>query len=92
MGVASAAVGDTEPPEDKSSGGGLGVTEACAKRLSELVGGSGSSFLRVSVEGGGCSGFQYKFLIDDQIGPEDRWVGVVGQIHLTLTYRVRLTL
>lgn len=56
--------------------GGVGVTEACAKRLEEIVGSESGDkskkFLRVSVEGGGCSGFQYKFLIDDQLGPEDK--------------------
>jgi iron-sulfur cluster insertion protein len=29
------------------------------------------SHLRVSVEGGGCSGFQYKFGFDDQVGADD---------------------
>jgi hypothetical protein len=46
------------------------VTEACAKRLVELMSNSTKSslatkFLRVSVEGGGCSGFQYKFEMDE---------------------------
>ncbi len=30
-----------------------------------------NSFLRVSVEGGGCSGFQYKFGFDDLVGADD---------------------
>jgi iron-sulfur cluster assembly accessory protein len=38
------------------------VTERAAKRISEIVAGEAAArALRVSVEGGGCSGFQYKF-------------------------------
>ncbi len=29
------------------------------------------SYLRVSVEGGGCSGFSYKFGLDDTQNPDD---------------------
>jgi iron-sulfur cluster assembly accessory protein len=35
------------------------VTERAAKRISEIA--AATPHLRVSVEGGGCSGFQYKF-------------------------------
>ena len=38
------------------------VTERAAKRIAEIVAGEAAArALRVSVEGGGCSGFQYKF-------------------------------
>lgn len=38
------------------------VSDAAAKRIAEIVGSeTGKQALRVSVEGGGCSGFSYKF-------------------------------
>ncbi|CFX48635.1 putative chaperone involved in Fe-S cluster assembly and activation; hesB-like [Candidatus Filomicrobium marinum] len=38
------------------------VTERAAKRIAEIVATEkDNSMLRVSVDGGGCSGFQYKF-------------------------------
>ena len=38
------------------------VTEAAARRIARILAGEpGKEALRVSVEGGGCSGFSYKF-------------------------------
>ncbi|MEP9377637.1 iron-sulfur cluster insertion protein ErpA [Aquabacter sp. CN5-332] len=38
------------------------VTDTAARRISEILSGEApESVLRVSVEGGGCSGFQYRF-------------------------------
>lgn len=38
------------------------LSDAAAKRISQIVAGeTGKQALRVSVEGGGCSGFSYKF-------------------------------
>jgi Fe-S cluster assembly iron-binding protein IscA len=42
------------------------MTEAAAKRIAKIVAGDpGKTALRVSVEGGGCSGFSYKFDLVD---------------------------
>jgi iron-sulfur cluster assembly accessory protein len=42
--------------------GNVTVTERAAHRIGEILKGEPSgAMLRVSVEGGGCSGFQYKF-------------------------------
>ncbi len=44
------------------------VSDSAAKRIAEIITGEpDSTMLRVSVEGGGCSGFQYKFdLVQDR--------------------------
>lgn len=48
------------------------ITDSAAKRIAEIVEAeTGKSALRVSVEGGGCSGFSYKFdLADEAIGDD----------------------
>jgi iron-sulfur cluster assembly accessory protein len=46
------------------------LSEAAAKRIAAIVASEADkSALRVSVEGGGCSGFSYKFDLDQ--GPQD---------------------
>uniref|UniRef100_A0A8C8SRH4 Iron-sulfur cluster assembly 2 homolog, mitochondrial n=1 Tax=Pelusios castaneus TaxID=367368 RepID=A0A8C8SRH4_9SAUR len=50
--------------------GQIYLTNSCVKRLLEII--EGSEFLRLQVEGGGCSGFQYKFSLDTVINPDDR--------------------
>jgi iron-sulfur cluster assembly accessory protein len=50
----------------------VGLTEQAAKRIVALLSAEApGSVFRVSVEGGGCSGFQYHFAIDPAPGPED---------------------
>lgn len=61
--------------EESSSGpeageGQIRLTESCVQRLLEIT--EQSEFLRLQVEGGGCSGFQYKFSLDTVINPDDR--------------------
>jgi len=44
------------------SEGGITVSERAARRIGEILKAEpAGTMLRVSVEGGGCSGFQYKF-------------------------------
>ena len=46
------------------------VTERAARRIGEILRREPrGTMLRVSVEGGGCSGFQYKFDIDSAQEP-----------------------
>eukprot|EP00897_Mesotaenium_endlicherianum_P001100 jgi/Mesen1/10991/ME000097S10576 len=55
---------------------GLIITDGCVRRLEELRKEEGNAdlMLRLSVEGGGCSGFQYTFTLDTRQNPDDRVV------------------
>lgn len=60
--------------ERPTEGQSVTVTENAARRIAYLVeqeSGEGL-FLRVSVSGGGCSGFQYAFGFDDEVKADDR--------------------
>jgi iron-sulfur cluster assembly accessory protein len=51
---------------------GVTVTERAAQRIGEILGREPpGAMLRLSVEGGGCSGFQYKFDIDRAQAADD---------------------
>ena len=48
------------------------LSDSAARRIKEIVSAeTGKSALRVSVEGGGCSGFSYKFDLDGQPAGDD---------------------
>jgi iron-sulfur cluster assembly accessory protein len=48
------------------------ISERAARRISEILKGEGDgAMLRIAVEGGGCSGFQYKFDIDRAKSADD---------------------
>jgi iron-sulfur cluster insertion protein len=51
------------------------VTESAARRIAEVMRAEGAAdggFLRISVSGGGCSGFQYGLTLDDTRHEDDR--------------------
>lgn len=51
---------------------GVGVTESAVRRIAAILASEPpQSVLRVSVEGGGCSGFQYKFDITREREADD---------------------
>jgi iron-sulfur cluster assembly accessory protein len=51
---------------------GITVSERAAKRIGEILKGEpAGTMLRVSVEGGGCSGFQYKFDVERAKAADD---------------------
>jgi iron-sulfur cluster assembly accessory protein len=48
------------------------VTDRAARRIGQILGQEpAGTMLRVSVEGGGCSGFQYRFDTERQRGDDD---------------------
>ena len=50
----------------------ISVTDKAAARIAKLAAREGSApILRVSVEGGGCSGFSYNFSFDDDKTDDD---------------------
>ena len=75
---------------------GIRISDGCVKRLQELVdedtrnGRPNHSCLRVAVEGGGCSGFQYNFSLisfdekkkDDVVFERDGVIVVVDKLSL----------
>ncbi|XP_020227583.1 iron-sulfur assembly protein IscA-like 2, mitochondrial [Cajanus cajan] len=51
------------------------ITQNCVRRMKELEANESSTdgkVLRLSVETGGCSGFQYVFNLEDRINSDDR--------------------
>ena len=47
------------------------LSERAARRIVEILQAEDAALMRVSVEGGGCSGFQYRFDLVQEGAPDD---------------------
>jgi len=61
----------------------VSISERAARRIGEILKGEGQgAMLRISVEGGGCSGFQYKFDVDRTKTDDDLVISRDGAVVL----------
>lgn len=67
----------TQKPEVSSLHDGIVLSDSCVQRLKQLCANNSNTFLRLCVESGGCSGFQYKFDLDEKLSDDDRLVHYV---------------
>lgn len=60
-------------PDGSTNTENLFITDSCAARIAKLreIQGNDALMLRVTVNGGGCSGFQYAFDLTDKTSDED---------------------
>jgi iron-sulfur cluster assembly accessory protein len=59
------------------------VSERAARRIGQILKGEGDgAMLRISVEGGGCSGFQYKFDVEHNKTEDDLVIANEGAVVL----------
>ena len=64
-------------------GHGLTLSETAAARLAKLAEAEGRPvMLRVAVDGGGCSGFQYRFELVEAAEPDDLRIETAGRAAL----------
>lgn len=56
---------DAQPPQTFS------LTESAGDRIATLLESEKAAYFRISVDGGGCSGFQYKFEFDNAQRDDD---------------------
>ncbi|XP_042042902.1 iron-sulfur assembly protein IscA-like 2, mitochondrial [Salvia splendens] len=60
---------ESSPPSDDA----VHLTDNCVRRMKELQAEEPcKKLLRLSIEAGGCSGFQYNFSLDDMANNDDR--------------------
>ncbi|MAI60386.1 MAG: iron-sulfur cluster assembly accessory protein [Rickettsiales bacterium] len=48
------------------------VSKSALKRIIEVSSKNKKKFFRISIDGGGCQGFSYKFDFDDKISEDDK--------------------
>lgn len=75
--AANSSSTNTAPDTDPNKNGDptIKLSDACVNRLKEICKDERNTFLRVIVDGGGCSGFQYKFELDSKLNDDDLQFG-----------------
>ena len=53
----------------------LTITDSADQQLKEILLGESSKYIRAFIEGGGCSGFNYGFMLDDVKNEDDFEIG-----------------
>lgn len=58
----------------EGAGPGISIDDSAVRRLAKMMemDPGANQVFRVSVQGGGCSGFQYSFSFDDKVNADDR--------------------
>jgi iron-sulfur cluster insertion protein len=70
----------TAPPPPRS----ISLSDSAARRINQLNAKDGTTrMFRVTVSGGGCSGFQYGFRLDDQLTDDDLTFEHAGAVLVT---------
>ncbi|KAG9130981.1 hypothetical protein Leryth_006755 [Lithospermum erythrorhizon] len=60
-------------PSDSTTLDSIHMTDNCIRRMKELQADEGKqNMLRLSIEAGGCSGFQYNFSLDSKTNHDDK--------------------
>lgn len=64
---------DTPTGEATAAPPPISITDSAARQIAKIVEREGNAALnlRIAVSGGGCSGFQYGFTLDDMINDDD---------------------
>lgn len=62
------------------------VTENATNKIEELLAENQEPYLRISVNGGGCSGFQYAFAFEDTVAEDDFTFGKVIVDAMSIQY------
>jgi iron-sulfur cluster assembly accessory protein len=73
----------TMTDHDQATAAGVTVSDRAAARIAKILAGEApGAMLRITVEGGGCSGFQYKFDFDRERHDDDVAVEKGGAVVL----------
>lgn len=64
----------------------INITETAIKEIDSVLSETAEPYLRISVQGGGCSGFQYAFDIEDTKHEDDFEIGKVLVDAMSMQY------